>query len=372
MNVSVVAGMVGGGGGTSDETGALPFAAGDSLLLLPAVAVWALCSAGLTAFPWAKAPPPQSKAEQRTGAMAVLNKDNGQTLRDWSAILFYGILLVHPATEPTALPGETLDIIMLGDVIGQPGRQAVARLLSGLAAPPDLVVANVENVAHGFGVGERHIEELARAGVNVFSGGNHTFDRKEIFDFIGRHETLLRPANYPEGTPGQGHCLVQAGPCAVAVVNLMGRVFMEPLESPFLVAERLISELSGQAAVILVDIHAEATSEKVAMGWYLDGRVSAVVGTHTHVQTADNRILPGGTAYITDLGCCGPADGIIGMEREGVFRRLIKQLPTRFEVAPGRAMVNGVRIQVDAASGKARSIERIHEIEPAAGRDEEA
>jgi metallophosphoesterase (TIGR00282 family) len=203
------------------------------------------------------------------------------------------------------------------------------------------------------------MQELIEAGVHVFSGGNHTFDRKEIFDFIEKYPTLLRPANYPEGTPGRGYCLVKAGDVEIAVINVMGRVHMDPLQSPFLVADRLIAEVRKTTNLILVDFHAEATAEKVAMGWYLDGKVSCVVGTHTHVQTADERILPLGTAYLTDAGCCGPRDGVIGMDRAAVFRRMIDQLPARFEVADGAAQLCGVYFTVDKRTGKTVAVERV-------------
>lgn len=255
---------------------------------------------------------------------------------------------------------NSFKIVFLGDVVGKPGCRVIKHFLAEEASA-DLVIANVENASRGFGVTESNIQEIKSAGVQLFTGGNHTFDRKEIFQFIDSEPFLLRPANYPDGTPGKGHCVyeLESG-LKFGVLNLMGRVFMEPLASPFLVADQLIPIIAEQTNLILVDMHAEATAEKVAMGWYLDGRVSAVVGTHTHVQTADERILPHGTAYITDVGCCGPADGVIGMERESVFRRMVKQLPTRLEVAPGPAMVNGVAITLDTRTGKATKIERLH------------
>ncbi|MBU6450818.1 MAG: TIGR00282 family metallophosphoesterase [Cyanobacteria bacterium REEB67] len=263
-----------------------------------------------------------------------------------------------------------MTILFLGDVIGKPGREVVKKYLQGLrrdseladgsGAPfPHFVVANVENSAHGFGVTRENINELRDVGVDVFSGGNHTFDRKEIFAFIDDEPNLLRPANYPHGTPGRGHCLVEKDGYKLAVVNVMGRVFMEPLQSPFLVAEALVGKVSEVTPIILVDLHAEATAEKIAMGWYLDGKVSAVVGTHTHVQTADERLLHKGTAFITDAGCCGPTDGVIGMAQEGVFRRMVQQLPSRFEIAAGPAAACGVKITVDAVTGRAQAIERI-------------
>lgn len=256
-------------------------------------------------------------------------------------------------------PRSKISVLFLGDIIGKPGRQVVRRYLKDLTPFPDLVIANAENAAHGFGTTESNLEELRNAGIVAFTGGNHTFDRKETAEFLDRQKYVTRPANYPEGTPGQGWCVVEVGSFKVGILNLIGRVFMEPLESPFLVADRLLPRIKDETNIVIVDMHAEATAEKVAMGWYLDGKVSAVLGTHTHVQTADDRLLPEGTAYITDVGACGPHNGIIGMEREGVFRRLIKQLPTRFEVAEGPAMLNGVLVTVDPETGKADRIERV-------------
>lgn len=253
----------------------------------------------------------------------------------------------------------TITILFLGDVIGKPGRAIIKKYLSGNPEAADIVIANIENVAHGFGVTEGHLTELKTLGIRVFTGGNHTFDRKEIFEFIEKEPSLLRPANYPEGTPGVGFCFIQVKQAKLAVLNLMGRVFMEPLRSPFAVSDQLLASLKAETNLIIVDMHAEATAEKIALGWYLDGRVSAVLGTHTHVQTADERILPAGTAYITDVGCCGPYNGVIGMQKEGVFRRLIQQLPARLEIAEGEAMLNGAKITLDVESGKATAIERI-------------
>jgi metallophosphoesterase (TIGR00282 family) len=254
----------------------------------------------------------------------------------------------------------TITILFFGDIIGKPGRRALRRYLSDLEFKPDLIVANVENISHGFGVAEANLEELKEVGVQVFTGGNHTFDRKEIFGFIDRQPHLLRPANYPEGTPGVGHCLFELpSGFKVGFLNLMGRIFMEPLSSPYLVADSLLGKLAEETKVIFVDFHAEATAEKVCMGWYIDGRASVMVGTHTHVQTADERILPQGTAYITDVGCCGPSDGVIGMAKEDVFRRMIQQLPTRLEIASGKASVNGVSVVIDTSTGRALSIKRL-------------
>jgi len=277
---------------------------------------------------------------------------------NWSNVTLVAIPLIVGYSQFMD-PTKKLTILFLGDVIGKPGRRVVVEYLSQLVNKPDLIICNVENAAHGFGVVEKHIEELAEAGVNVFTGGNHTFDQKEIFGFIDKHASVLRPANYPEGTPGKGYCIVEVDGAKVGILNIQGRIFMEPLDSPFMVADRLISEISKETNLIFVDMHAEATAEKVAMGWHLDGRVSALVGTHTHVQTADERILPGGTAYLTDAGACGPTEGVIGMDRQSVFRRMIKQLPARFEVAQGPAMVNGMLCVLDRTSGKALSIERV-------------
>jgi len=257
-------------------------------------------------------------------------------------------------------PQPNINVLFLGDVIGKPGRRVVKRFLRETILKPDLIIANVENAAHGFGTTESNLNELKDAGVMVFTGGNHTFDRKETLEFIDRLDNVLRPANYPSGTPGKGHCIVQLGNgLKVGIVNLIGRVFMEPLMSPFAVADQIIPELAAKTNLIFVDMHAEATAEKVAMGWYLDGRVSMVVGSHTHVQTADERILPNGTGYLTDAGCCGPADGVIGMDREGVFRRMVQQLPTRFEVADGPAMLNGALVTIDTRDGKTTQIKRV-------------
>ncbi len=259
---------------------------------------------------------------------------------------------------------HNIKILFLGDVIGKPGRRVVQTFLGRNTEETDIVIANVENVAHGFGLSESSLQELKDCGVHVFSGGNHTFRRKEVFNFIDKESYLLRPANYPAGTPGRGYCYVDVAPgFKVAVINLLGRVFMEPLLSPYLVADQILEEVRKHTKLIFVDFHAEATAEKVAMGWYLDGRVSAVVGTHTHVQTADERILPGGTAYLTDAGCCGPRDGVIGMDKEGVFSRMIQQMPARFDVAGGPAMLCGVRLLINAHSGKAEKIERVQFVE---------
>ncbi|HUF75490.1 MAG TPA: TIGR00282 family metallophosphoesterase, partial [Longimicrobiales bacterium] len=205
-----------------------------------------------------------------------------------------------------------MKILMVGDIFGEPGRRALQTLLPRLKREHQInfTVVNVENAAGGFGVTPEIATQILEQGADVMTSGNHIWDKKEIVEYIGRENLLLRPANFPEGTPGTGFITAKAGPHKVAVINLMGRVFMQPNDCPFRKADELVRDLRRETAVIVVDFHCEATSESVAMGWYLDGRVSAVVGTHRHVQTADERVLPGGTAYITDLGMTGPIDSV--------------------------------------------------------------
>jgi hypothetical protein len=254
-----------------------------------------------------------------------------------------------------------MNVLMIGDVFGEPGRAALARLLPRLRDEHrvDFTVVNVENAAAGFGVTPQIARSILDQGADVMTSGNHIWDRKEIVDYIARENLLLRPANYPLGTPGVGHVTLKAGPHRVAVVNLMGRVFMSSIDCPFRKADEIVAELSRDTRIILVDMHAEATSESVAMGWYLDGRVSAVVGTHRHVQTADERILPRGTAYITDLGMTGPVDSVIGVDTELILQRFLTQMPIRFEPARGPAALCGVLITIDPESGRASSIHRL-------------
>jgi 2',3'-cyclic-nucleotide 2'-phosphodiesterase len=254
-----------------------------------------------------------------------------------------------------------MNILMLGDVFGEPGRAALQKTLRRLKDEHriDFTVVNVENAAAGFGVTPQLARGILELGVDVMTSGNHIWDRKEIVEFIGRENLLLRPANFPPGTPGVGHVTVKAGPHRVAVLNLMGRVFMNPIDCPFQKAEEIIPELRRETPIVLVDMHAEATSESVAMGWYLDGRVSAVVGTHRHVQTADERVLPGGTAYITDLGMTGPVDSVIGVDKDLILQRFLTQMPIRFEPARGPAAVCGVVVTVDPETGRASEIRRL-------------
>jgi metallophosphoesterase (TIGR00282 family) len=254
-----------------------------------------------------------------------------------------------------------MNILTVGDVYGEPGRAAIAKLLPKLRREHaiDCCVVNVENAAGGFGVTPAIARQILDAGADVMTSGNHIWDKKEVVDYIVKENLLLRPANFPAGTPGAGHVSVKCGPHKVAVVNLMGRVFMLAIDCPFRKADELILELRKETPIILVDMHAEATSESLAMGWYLDGRVSAVVGTHRHVQTADERVLPGGTAYITDLGLTGPTDGVIGVDRDQIIQRFLHQMPLRFETAKGPAALHGAIIVVDPDTGRASSIRRL-------------
>jgi len=252
-------------------------------------------------------------------------------------------------------------ILFIGDIVGSPGRRIVVERVADVIANEhlDLVIANGENAASGFGITPRLVEELLATGIEVLSGGNHIWDRREIIEFITHEPRLLRPANFPEGSPGSGvYCGTARNGAPYAVLCLQRRVYMVPNDDPFRTADRELAKLPAEVKVILVDIHAEATSEKQAMGWHLDGRVTAVIGTHTHVATADERVLPGGTAYITDVGMTGPHDSIIGMERAPIIKRFFDGMSVRFEVATGNVQMNAVLIDADPATGRARSIER--------------
>src|SRR2546429_3551806 len=247
-----------------------------------------------------------------------------------------------------------MNILMVGDVYGEPGRQAVAKLVPRLRQEHaiDFAVVNIENAAGGFGVTPAIARQTLEAGADVMTSGNHIWDKREIVEYITKENLLLRPANFPAGTPGAGYVTVKTGPHKVAVVNLMGRVFMLPIDCPFRKADEILPELRKDTPVIIVDMHAEATSESQAMGWHLDGRVSAVVGTHRHVQTADERVLPQGTAYITDLGMTGPTDSVIGVDKDLALDRFISQMPNRFQPAKGTVALHGALIKVDAVTGR--------------------
>jgi 2',3'-cyclic-nucleotide 2'-phosphodiesterase len=255
-----------------------------------------------------------------------------------------------------------MTILFIGDIVGRPGRDLVQKGLRALIEhyDVDLTIANAENAAAGFGLTRDIGETLLEWGIDVMTSGNHIWDKKEVLEYIGVEPRLLRPANYPAGVPGRGSCVAQTRDGrAVGVINVMGRVFMAPLDDPFAVALREIDAVRHRARIIVVDMHAEATSEKIAMGWHLDGRVTAVIGTHTHVQTADERVLPGGTAYLTDAGMTGPHDSIIGMEKEPSLARFLNGMPAKFEPASGNPRLNGAVIEADDKTGRATTITRI-------------
>ncbi len=259
--------------------------------------------------------------------------------------------------------------LFIGDIVGSPGRQIVRDRLADIVAQRqiDLVIANGENSASGFGITPRLADELLEMGIDVLTGGNHSWDRKEILEYLPHQPRLLRPANFPDGAPGTGIYLgtTKTG-VKYAVLNLQGRVFLTPIDDPFRKADAELAKLPPDLAFVLVDLHAETTSEKLAMGWYLDGRVTAVVGTHTHVATADEHVLPQGTAFITDVGMTGPHGGVIGMDRDGIIKRFLDGLPARFEVASVDVQMNCVLIETDDAGQRnaagrlrASSIERL-------------
>jgi metallophosphoesterase (TIGR00282 family) len=253
-------------------------------------------------------------------------------------------------------------ILFIGDVVGKPGRDVVRSALGELrrAVSPDFVIANGENCAHGAGLTASSVKELFRAGCDVLTGGNHTLLRREINSKLETEPRLLRPANYAVGTPGTGLGIYRAADGSeIAVLNLQGRVFMGEIEDPFQTADRILSGIGGRVKTVVVDIHAEATSEKIAMGWHLDGKVTAVVGTHTHVATADERILPGGTAYITDVGMTGPHDSVLGVEKEIILERFLTGRAVRFVVAEGDVRMSAVLIEADPETGSATSIRRM-------------
>jgi metallophosphoesterase (TIGR00282 family) len=255
-----------------------------------------------------------------------------------------------------------MNILFIGDIVGRPGREAVARLLPGLKKEHNLqfVIANAENAAGGSGVTLKVAQELFRCGIDCLTSGDHIWKKRDIFEFINQEERLLRPLNFPSGAPGRGAALFKTKEgLPVGVINVNGRVFMEALECPFRTSRQAAEELSKQTKIIVVDIHAEATSEKIALGWYLDAKVSAVIGTHTHIQTADERILPGGSAYLTDVGMAGPYDSVIGRKVEDVLERFITLIPSRFEVASDNIQLHAALLDIDEGTGKARAITRI-------------
>ncbi len=255
-----------------------------------------------------------------------------------------------------------MKILMLGDCVGRPGRTVLKENLSLIRQryEIDLVVANIENASGGFSITKSSMEELFAAGIEVMTSGNHIFDKKEALELIKHEPRLLRPYNYVPTTPGSGMWVGEVKGVPVAVLNLQGRVFMPPCDDPFRAAETALATLNSDLKIIVVDVHAEATAEKMGLARFLDGRISALVGTHTHVQTADEQILPGGTAYLTDLGMTGAHDGVIGMKTAGVIDRFVTGLNTRFEVSEGDLQINGLMIEIDKISGKGLATERLH------------
>lgn len=261
-----------------------------------------------------------------------------------------------------------MKILVIGDIVGRPGRRAVASLLPTLRKELDLdlIVANAENAAGGVGITAEIGQELLGLGIDLLTMGNHAWGKREAYDFLDDEPRIIRPANYPNGAPGRGFTVVKSrSGVPVGVVNIGGRVFFpNDLDCPFRCALEIAEELRRTVKVVLVDIHAEATSEKVALGHYLDGLASAVFGTHTHVQTADACVLPGGTGYITDLGMTGPVDSVIGIKKEIVIERFLSQLPSKFEVATGAAALRGAALDIDETSGQARSVRAVSIVEP--------
>jgi metallophosphoesterase (TIGR00282 family) len=253
-------------------------------------------------------------------------------------------------------------VLFIGDVFGKPGRRAFTEKLPDLkrsAGPFDFVVINCENAAAGFGMTEQIMEDLFAAGADVMTSGNHIWDKKEFVHVLDREPRVLRPVNYPPGTPGRGFGTFEKNGLELGVINVQGRAFMPPIDCPFRAAENALAALS--AAVILIDIHAEATSEKIAMARYLDGRISAIVGTHTHVQTSDNAVMPGGAAFITDAGMTGSHSGVIGMKYESVLPKFLYGVPSKFEVEESMPRVQGVIIDIDDETGRAVDIRRVDE-----------
>ncbi len=258
----------------------------------------------------------------------------------------------------------TLNILFLGDIVGEPGRRAVIELLPGIREREriDFVIVNGENSANGRGITPKISIDLLRAGAAVITTGDHVWDQKEILPYIDTEPRLLRPLNYPPGAPGQGSVVLETSKGKVGVINVQGRTFTQPsLENPFLAMDAEVARMREETPIIFVDVHAETTSEKVAMGRFLDGRVSAVVGTHTHVQTADEQVFPGGTAFLCDAGFCGPSESCLGRDIESIIRRFTTSLPVPFPIARGEVRLHGAVIEIDPATGHARSIRRLVE-----------
>ncbi len=255
--------------------------------------------------------------------------------------------------------GFIMNILFLGDIVGRPGRTAVMARVPSLREEfsADLVIANGENASGGLGITAKVAGELLASGIDVLTMGNHVWRYRDVYGLLSREERILRPGNQPVGSPGRGAGVYEAAGARVGVVNLQGRTFMQPIDCPFAKADELLAGLENEADVVLVDFHAEATSEKAAMGWHLDGRASALVGTHTHVQTSDGRVLPGGLGFLTDAGMCGPRDGCLGMKADPIIKRYMTGLPERFEVAGGVVVLQGALFQLDPSTGRAVSVQ---------------
>jgi metallophosphoesterase (TIGR00282 family) len=255
-----------------------------------------------------------------------------------------------------------MKILFIGDIVGKVGRNAVHALLPGVTDKYkiDLVIANGENIAGGFGLTDALVQDLYKMGVHVITTGNHVWDKKDFVGYISKDNRVLRPANYPPGTPGYGSIVYSVqNALKVGVLNISGRVFMNSIDCPFRTAEAEMVSLLKETRIVIIDFHAEATSEKIAFGYFIDGKASAVVGTHTHVQTADEKILPKGTAYITDVGMTGPSYSVIGIEVNQIIRRFLTGMPERFETAQGKGILSGVVLDIDAESGRATGIQRL-------------
>ena len=258
-----------------------------------------------------------------------------------------------------------LKILFLGDIVGEPGRKAVIETVPLLKKEReiDFVVVNGENAANGRGITPKITIDLLRAGISVITTGDHIWDQKEILPYIDTEPRLLRPINYPANTPGQGSIVLDTAKGKIGVINVQGRTFMQPiLENPFRIMDEMVAKMREETNVIFVDVHAETTSEKIAMGRFLDGKVSAVVGTHTHTQTADEQVFPGGTAFLCDAGMCGPSESVLGREIEPIVARFITNLPVNFPVAKGPVKMHGALIEIDETTGRAVSIERIAQL----------
>lgn len=250
---------------------------------------------------------------------------------------------------------------MIGDIYGKAGRQAVRQYIPILKTKYqlDMVIANGENSAGGVGITKKVLDEISSAGVDVVTSGNHIWDKKEIFQFIDQEPYLIRPANYPPGTPGKGYCIFKVNDKNIGVMNISGRTFMPDLDCPFRKADEILEVLTQECDMILLDFHAETTSEKMAMGWYLDGKVTCIVGTHTHIQTSDERILPAGTAYITDLGMVGPWNSVLGVDKDLVVKKFLTGLPVKFDIASGPHVFCGLVIMVDDQTNMVQKVKRI-------------